>query len=87
MLEKIKQTADFIKNIIQETPDFAIVLGSGLGKLQEEVEAIHTLEYHEIPNFPQTTVAGHGGKLIYGILEGKKVLMMSGRFQSTNDER
>ncbi|PIF47538.1 purine-nucleoside phosphorylase [Chryseobacterium sp. 52] len=80
MLEKIKQTADFIKNIIRETPDFAIVLGSGLGKLQNEVEAIHTLEYSEIPNFPQTTVVGHGGKLIYGILEGKKVLMMSGRF-------
>jgi len=80
MLEKIKQTADFVKNIIKETPDFAIVLGSGLGKLQDEVEAIHTLEYTEIPNFPQTTVAGHGGKLIYGILEGKKVLMMSGRF-------
>ena len=80
MLEKVKQTAEFIQNIIQETPDFAIVLGSGLGKLQEEVEAIHTLEYHEIPNFPQTTVVGHGGKLIYGILEGKKVLMMSGRF-------
>jgi len=80
MLEKIKQTAEFIKNIIQETPDFAIVLGSGLGKLQDEVEAIHILEYKDIPNFPQTTVAGHSGKLIYGILEGKKVLMMSGRF-------
>lgn len=80
MLENSKKTADFIKNIIQEQPDFAIVLGSGLGKLQDEVEAIHTLEYHEIPNFPQTTVVGHGGKLIYGILEGKKVLMMSGRF-------
>lgn len=80
MLEKIKETAAFIKNIIGETPDFAIVLGSGLGKLQDEVEAIHTLEYKDIPNFPQTTVVGHGGKLIYGILEGKKVLMMSGRF-------
>ena len=80
MLEKIKETADFIRNIIQETLDFAIVLGSGLGALKNEVEAIHTLEYHEIPNFPQTTVVGHGGKLIYGILEGKKVLMMSGRF-------
>lgn len=80
MLEKIKQTAEFIKNIIQETPDFAIVLGSGLGKLQDEVEAIHVLEYKNIPNFPQTTVVGHSGKLIYGILEGKKVLMMSGRF-------
>lgn len=80
MLENSKQTADFIKNIIQDIPDFAIVLGSGLGKLQDEVEAIHVLEYKDIPNFPQTTVVGHGGKLIYGILEGKKVLMMSGRF-------
>lgn len=73
MLEKIKQTAEFIKNIIQETPYFAIVLGSGLGKLQEEVEAIHILEYKDIPNFPQTTVVGHSGKLIYGILEGKSI--------------
>lgn len=80
MLEKIKETAAFIKDIIGETPDFAIVLGSGLGKLQDEVQAIHTLEYQDIPNFPQTTVVGHGGKLIYGMLEGKKVLMMSGRF-------
>lgn len=80
MLEKIKETADFIKNIIQDTPDFAIILGSGLGKLQDEVQALHVLEYKDIPNFPQTTVVGHGGKLIYGILEGKKVLMMSGRF-------
>lgn len=80
MLDKIKETAAFIKNVIKETPDFAIVLGSGLGALKDEVEAIHVLEYHDIPNFPQTTVVGHGGKLIYGILEGKKVLMMSGRF-------
>jgi len=80
MLKKIRETADFIKNHIQDTPDYAIILGSGLGKLQDEVEALHVLEYQEIPNFPQTTVVGHGGKLIYGILEGKKVLMMSGRF-------
>lgn len=80
MLNKIKETAEFIKGIIKETPDFAIVLGSGLGALKNEVEPIHTLEYSEIPNFPQTTVVGHGGKLIYGNLEGKKVLMMSGRF-------
>ncbi|SKB70225.1 purine-nucleoside phosphorylase [Soonwooa buanensis] len=80
MLEKIKETAAFIKNIIQDTPDFAIVLGSGLGKLQDEVQPIRTIEYSDIPNFPQVTVVGHGGKLIYGILEGKKVLMMSGRF-------
>lgn len=80
MLEKITETVNFIKNIIRDTPEFAIVLGSGLGKLQDEVEPIHILEYKDIPNFPQTTVAGHEGQLIYGILEGKKVLMMSGRF-------
>ena len=80
MLKKMTETADFIRNIIKETPDFAIVLGSGLGKLKDEVEPIHILKYSEIPNFPQTTVAGHGGELIYGNLEGKKVLMMSGRF-------
>jgi len=65
MLEKIKQTADFIRNIIKETPDFAIVLGSGLGKLQDEVKALYTLEYSEIPHFPQTTVVGHSGRLMY----------------------
>lgn len=80
MLEKIKETADFIQNIIKETPDFAIVLGSGLSALKDEVEATHILKYPEIPNFPQTTVVGHGGKLIYGTLEGKKILLMSGRF-------
>lgn len=80
MWEKMIETADFIKNIIKETPDFAIVLGSGLGKLKDEVEPIHVLKYSEIPNFPQTTIVGHGGELIYGTLEGKKVLMMSGRF-------
>ncbi len=80
MLAKIKETADFIKNIILDVPDFAIILGSGLGALKDEVTPIHVLEYHEIPNFPQTTVVGHGGKLIYGTLQGKKVLMMSGRF-------
>ncbi|MEC5395045.1 purine-nucleoside phosphorylase [Bergeyella sp. RCAD1439] len=80
MLNKIKETASFIQNILKETPDFAIILGSGLGALKDEVEAIHTLEYQDIPNFPQTTVVGHGGKLIYGTLEGKKVLLMSGRF-------
>jgi len=80
MLEKIKETAGFIQNIIKDIPDFAIVLGSGLGKLQDEVKPVHILEYKNIPNFPQTTVAGHSGKLIYGILEGKKVIIMSGRF-------
>lgn len=80
MLANVKQTAEFIKNILNDTPDFVIVLGSGLGALKDEVTPIHTLDYKDIPNFPQTTVVGHGGQLIYGLLENKKVLMLSGRF-------
>lgn len=80
MLEKIKQAADYIYSKINEQPDFAIILGSGLGNLKNEVEALVTLEYEEIPNFPLTTVEGHQGQLIYGLLEGKKVLLLSGRF-------
>ncbi len=80
MLEKIKSSANYIKEKIGGTPDYAIVLGSGLGALKQEVKAEVKIPYEEIPNFPQTTVKGHSGELIYGELEGKKVLLMSGRF-------
>lgn len=81
MLQKIKEATDFLKTKLnQSVPDFAIVLGSGLGKLKDQVEAIEEIPYEDIPNFPKTTVQGHTGKLIFGNLEGKKVLLMSGRF-------
>lgn len=80
MLAKIKETAEFIKNVINDTPDFAIILGSGLGKLKNEISPKFVIDYTDIPNFPKTTVVGHSGSLIYGILEGKKVLLMNGRF-------
>lgn len=80
MLTKIKETAEFIKNVINDTPDFAIILGSGLGKLKNEISPKFVIDYTDIPNFPKTTVVGHSGSLIYGILEGKKVLLMNGRF-------
>lgn len=80
MLAKIKETAEFIKNVINDTPDFAIILGSGLGKLKNEILPKFVIDYVDIPNFPKTTVVGHSGSLIYGILEGKKVLLMNGRF-------
>lgn len=78
--EEMKHTADFIQSKIAETPEFAIILGSGLQDLVKEVSNQTVLDYGDIPNFPKTTVKGHGGKLIFGELEGKKVLLMSGRF-------
>ena len=80
MLDKIRQTASYIKEKTGFTPDYGIVLGSGLGGLVNEIDVRHSLEYSSIPNFPVSTVKGHGGKLILGILGGKKVVALQGRF-------
>ncbi len=80
MLEQIKQTADYIKHRTQFEPEFGIVLGSGLGGLVNEIEIIHSIDYSDIPNFPVSTVEGHQGKMIFGMLSGRKVVAMQGRF-------
>lgn len=80
MLEKIKQTAEWLRVKIAATPEVALVLGSGLGKLGEEIAVEHEFPYAEIPNFPVSTVEGHDGKLTFGYLGGKAVLAMKGRF-------
>jgi purine-nucleoside phosphorylase len=61
-------------------PEIGIVLGSGLGKLAEEIEDAVVAHYHNIPSFPLATVEFHSGKLLFGNLEGKKVVVMQGRF-------
>ncbi len=80
MLEKIKATASFIKEKINDNPEIGIILGTGLGGLVKEIEIIQSIPYSEIPNFPVSTVDGHAGRLIYGKLGDKKVLAMQGRF-------
>jgi len=80
MLEKIQETTAYIKSKIDFEPTVGIVLGTGLGGLVKEIEIVGTLPYNEIPNFPVSTVKGHEGKLIFGILGGKNVIAMQGRF-------
>ncbi len=80
MLEKITQAVEYIKPFLTAAPEYAIVLGSGLGKLQDEVQDKVIIDYQDIPHFPKATVAGHKGRLIFGKIEGKPVLMMAGRF-------
>ncbi|WP_454981055.1 purine-nucleoside phosphorylase [Capnocytophaga haemolytica] len=78
--DRINETARIIQSYISEhTPEFAIILGSGLSKLEDEVEVISEISYKNIPNFPKSTVAGHKGKLVYGKIQGRYVLMMAGR--------
>ena len=68
----------FSKGIKQ--PEIGLVLGSGLGELANEIENPVILPYTDIPNFPVSTVEGHDGNLIFGLLSGKKVIALQGRF-------
>ena len=80
MLQNIKESANFITEKTNFIPEIGIILGTGLGGLVSEIEIKHSLPYNEIPNFPLSTVEGHSGRLILGILGGKKVVAMQGRF-------
>ena len=80
MLTAIKEAVSYIRERIPESPDTAIILGSGLGKIVEQLEVEHVVDYESIPHFPVSTVEGHEGKLISGLLGEKRVLVMQGRF-------
>ena len=78
-----KQLAESLEYLQQKgfgSPEIGIVLGTGLGKLVDEIEGPIEAHYHNIPYFPVATVEFHTGKLIFGTLQGKKVVVMQGRF-------
>jgi purine-nucleoside phosphorylase len=81
MLENIQETASFLKT---KTENFAplagIILGTGLGGLVKEIDIRYSIPYDTIPHFPVSTVEGHSGRLIFGMLGGKPVMAMQGRF-------
>ncbi len=80
MLEKIQQTADFIRSEVPVLPKVGIILGTGLGNLVTQIENKQEIPYESIPNFPVSTVEGHSGKLIFGNLGDVLVMAMQGRF-------
>lgn len=80
LYDRIKETAGFLGSNTRLTPQIGIILGSGLGGLGHLVQAEVSIPYSKIPHFPQSTVEGHEGKLIFGKLGGKPVVMMAGRF-------
>lgn len=79
-LERVAQSAELVRSRWPHTPDAAIILGTGLGKLAEAVEQPTVIEYPEIPYFPVSTVESHAGRLLCGTLAGKRVIAMQGRF-------
>ncbi len=79
-MDKLKEAAGFIKGQINGQPQIGMVLGSGLGVLAEDVKNPVCIEYSDIPHFPVSTVEGHSGQLVSGDLNGKRVLILQGRF-------
>jgi purine-nucleoside phosphorylase len=80
MIKYIEETVTYLQDKGFENPEIGIILGTGLGQLTNDIDIIKEVSYNHIPNFPTATVEFHKGKLIYGILEGKKVMVMQGRF-------
>ncbi|MFV8378365.1 purine-nucleoside phosphorylase [Flavobacterium sp. LB3R33] len=80
MWEQVQETVSYIKDKVDFTPEYGVILGSGLGSFTDEIKVEFTLPYNEIPNFPVSTVQGHKGALVFGTIGNKKVVAMQGRF-------
>jgi len=80
MFEQVQESLNFIRKNTNYNPKIAVILGSGLGDLVNHIENKEEIEYVDIPHFPVSTVKGHGGKLIFGTINGVEIMAMSGRF-------
>lgn len=81
MLERITRIAEHLKKATNGfVPESGVILGSGLSGLADAITVSHAIAYKDIPDFPVSTVEGHPGKLIFGTLGGKPVVVMQGRF-------
>ncbi|OOM74795.1 purine-nucleoside phosphorylase [Clostridium sp. BL-8] len=80
MYDKIIESVNYIQGKIKRSPKIAIILGSGLGDLVNDVKDIEDISYKDIPNFPVSTVKGHEGKLVFGKINNIEVMLMQGRF-------
>jgi purine-nucleoside phosphorylase len=82
---KRDEAISFIRSKTDFTPEVLIILGTGLGKLAEQMETIHSISYQDIPHFPVSTVESHSGRLRFGTLGGKNIVAMQGRFHFYED--
>lgn len=78
--DQISEATSFLQQQGISNPAIGIVLGTGLGKLIDHIQIIHSVPYTDIPHFPRATVEFHAGRLVYGTIDGKHVLAMQGRF-------
>jgi len=79
-MREIQETVDYIQRIYHNRPQIGIILGTGLGALVEDIEIDEIIQYENIPHFPVSTVESHKGRLIFGKISSKQVVVMQGRF-------
>ena len=79
MMNKLNCALEYVRSKTDFKPAVALVLGSGLGGLADEIEVVKIVSYNDIPGFPVSTVAGHEGRFVFGCLEGVPVVVMQGR--------
>ncbi|MFL5773484.1 MAG: purine-nucleoside phosphorylase [Flavisolibacter sp.] len=80
LIDKLTEATEFLKPYNTAHPKAGVVLGSGLGNFVQEIKVQHEIPYEKIPHFPIATVEGHHGKLIFGTIDNKPIIAMSGRF-------
>ena len=80
MWNQVQETVNYIKEKTNFSPEYGVILGSGLGSFTDDIKIEFSLPYSEIPNFPISTVQGHKGALVFGTIGPKKVVAMQGRF-------
>jgi len=78
--DQINSAVDYIRTQTDIVPEVAVILGSGLGALAHQVEGSLQIAYEKIPHFSVSTLEAHAGNLVLGTIEGKKVVVMQGRF-------
>ncbi|MCX6184887.1 MAG: purine-nucleoside phosphorylase [Flavobacterium sp.] len=80
MWNQVQETVSYLQNRTGFSPEYGVILGSGLGSFTQDIHIEHRIPYSEIPNFPLSTVQGHAGALVFGTIGSKKVVAMQGRF-------
>ncbi len=79
-LHTIEKAASFLKSKIGKSPEILIIAGTGLGRLSDSIVDSISVNYKDIPGFPETTVESHDGRLVFGTLSGRRIAVMLGRF-------
>lgn len=80
LLQRIHDSVSYVRSRTERTPEIAIILGTGLGGLVKAMEVSEAIDYADIPHFPVSTVESHKGRLLFGTIAGRSVVVMQGRF-------